>query len=97
MEDMIGIGVMVAIIILASSVHKFVNLKNKASIPSEAENRILARLEELDRRIGDIQEILIALDDRTGENTMARFLLLARSHHHGWISPEELSPSWRVA
>jgi hypothetical protein len=37
MEDMIGIGVMVAIIILASSVHKFVNLKNKASIPSEAE------------------------------------------------------------
>ena len=30
MEDMIGIGVMVAIIILASSVHKFVNLKNKA-------------------------------------------------------------------
>jgi len=72
MEDMIGIGVMVAIIILASSVHKFVNLKNKASIPSEAENRILARLEELDRRIGDIQEILITLDDR-----------MARGKHDG--------------
>ena len=64
MGEMIGIGVMVAIIILASAVHKFVDRKNKTSIPSEAEDRIMARLEELDRRIGDIQEIMIALDDR---------------------------------
>lgn len=64
MGELIGIGLMVAIIILASSVHKYVNQKNKTSIPSQAEDRIMARLEELDRRIGDIQEIIIALDDR---------------------------------
>ncbi len=64
MGELIGIGLMVAIIILAASVHKYVNQKNKTSIPSQAEDRIMARLEELDRRIGDIQEIIIALDDR---------------------------------
>lgn len=70
MGEMVGIGVMVGIIILASAVHKFVDQKNKASIPSEAEERIIERLAELDRRVGDIQEIVLNLDEKLsrGEN-----------------------------
>lgn len=64
MEEMIGIGIMVALIILASAVHKLVDRKHKTSIPSEAEERIMVRLDELDRRIGDIQDVMIALDDK---------------------------------
>lgn len=64
MGEMIAIGVMVGIIILASSVHRFVDRKTRASIPSEAEERILARLNELDRRMGDIQDVMIALDEK---------------------------------
>jgi hypothetical protein len=62
--EMIAIGVMVGIIILASAVHKYVDQKNKASIPSDAEDRILTRLNELDRRIGDIQAVMLALDEK---------------------------------
>ena len=71
MGEMIGIGVMVGIIILASAVYKFVDQKNKASLPTDAEDRIMARLAELDRRIGDIQEVILNLDDkinRSGDN-----------------------------
>ena len=64
MAEMIGIGLMVGIIVLASAVHKYLDGKNQTNIPSEAEERIMARLDELDRRITDIQDVMIALDDK---------------------------------
>jgi hypothetical protein len=64
MEELLGVGVMVALIILASSVHRLVDRKTRNSIPGEAEERILARMDELDRRITDVQDILITLDDK---------------------------------
>jgi len=66
MGEMIGIGVMVGIIILASSVHKYVDRRYKNNIPSHAEERIISRLDELDRRITDIQDVMITLDDKIG-------------------------------
>ena len=72
MEDMIGIGVMGGHHHTGLVRSQIRESEEQGSIPSEAENRILARLEELDRRIGDIQEILIALDDR-----------MARGKHDG--------------
>ena len=66
MGEMIAIGIMVALIILASSVHKYVDRRYKNSIPTDAEERILTRLDELDRRISDIQDVMITLDDKIG-------------------------------
>ena len=64
MEELLGIGVMVALIILASSVHKLVDRKTRNNIPGEAEDRINGRLNAMDRRLTDIQDVMIALDDK---------------------------------
>ncbi len=61
---MFEIGIMVAIIILASAVHKYVDRRTKGSIPSEAEERINARMDELDRRLTDIQDVMITIDEK---------------------------------
>ena len=61
---MFEIGIMVAIIILASAVHKYVDRRTKGSIPSDAEERINARMDELDRRLTDIQDVMITIDEK---------------------------------
>ena len=61
---MIDIGIMVAVIILASAVHKYVERRGKGSVPSDAESRLIARMDELDRRLTDIQDVMITIDDK---------------------------------
>lgn len=61
---MIDIGIMVSLIILASTIHEFVKRRGRGSIPSDAENRLMARMNELERRLTDIQDVVIAIDDK---------------------------------
>ena len=61
---MFEIGIMVAIIILASAVHKYVDRRTKGSIPSDAEERLSTRMDELDRRLTDIQDVMITIDEK---------------------------------
>ncbi len=61
---MFEIGMMVAVIILASAVHKYIDRRTKGSIPSDAEERINARMDELDRRLTDIQDVMITIDEK---------------------------------
>lgn len=63
-QMMFEIGIMVAIIILASAVHKYIDRRTKGSIPSDAEERINARMDELDRRLTDIQDVMITIDEK---------------------------------
>lgn len=55
---------MVAMIVLASAVHKYVDLKTKGTVPGETDKQIGERQDALDRRITDIQDILIAIDEK---------------------------------
>ena len=64
MEELITIGVMVAMIVLASAVPKYVDLNTKGTVPGETDKQIGERQDALDRRITDIQDILIAIDEK---------------------------------
>ena len=61
---MFEIGIMVAIIILASAVHKYIDRRTKGSIPSDAEERLNERMDQLDRRLTDIQDVMITIDEK---------------------------------
>ena len=61
---MIEVGVGVALIILASAIGKYISARTKGVIPSSAEQRLMARMDELDRRLTDIQDVMISLDDK---------------------------------
>jgi len=61
---MVDIGIMVALIILASAVHKYVERRGKDSIPSDSESRLTARMDELERRLTDIQDVMITIDEK---------------------------------
>ncbi|MBT3602284.1 MAG: hypothetical protein HOE48_21770 [Candidatus Latescibacteria bacterium] len=61
---MIDIGIMVALIILASAVHKYIERRGKDSIPSDAESRLIERIDELERRLTDIQDVMITIDEK---------------------------------
>jgi len=61
---MIEVGIGVALIIIASAIGKLVNSRTKGRIPSEAEQRLLARMDELDRRLTDIQDVMITIDEK---------------------------------
>lgn len=61
---LIEIGLMVALIILASSVHRYVDRRGKGSVPSDAEQRLMARMDELERRLTDIQDVMITIDEK---------------------------------
>jgi len=64
MGFMIEVGIMIALITLASAVHKYVERRSKGSVPSDAETRLIARMDELDRRLTDIQDVMITIDDK---------------------------------
>ncbi len=66
--DLVSIGIMVAIIILASAVHKYIDRRTKGSVPSDAEERLMARMNELDRRLTDIQDVMINIDEKMSRN-----------------------------
>ena len=61
---MIEVGFGVALIILASAIHKYVDRRYKGSIPTDAEERLTARMNELDRRLTDIQDVMITIDEK---------------------------------
>jgi len=64
MGVMIEIGLMVALIILASAVHKYVEKRNKRAVPADVEQRLMARMDELERRLTDIQDVMITIDEK---------------------------------
>ena len=61
---MFEVGIAIALIILASAVLKSVDRRTKGSVPGKAEERLNARLDDLDRRLTDIQEVMIAIDEK---------------------------------
>ena len=65
---MFEIGVMFAMIILASAAYKYIDRRTKGSIPSDAEERLYARMNELDRRLTDIQDVMITIDEKLSRN-----------------------------
>ena len=69
MTNVIGVtigGILMIIIVgaIVSAAHKFIDRRTKGSIPSEAEERINARMDELDRRLTDIQDVMITIDEK---------------------------------
>lgn len=64
MGFMIEVGLMVALITLAAAVHKYVESRSKGSLPSDAETRLMTRMDELERRLTDIQDVMITIDEK---------------------------------
>ena len=69
MTNVIGVtigGILMIIIVgaIVSAAHKYIDRRTKGSIPSEAEERINARMDELDRRLTDIQDVMITIDEK---------------------------------
>ena len=62
---MIDIGIMIALIILASAACKRFGCNTK-SVPEEAEGRLGARMDQLERRLTDVQDVMIAIDEKLG-------------------------------
>lgn len=43
---------------------KYLYRQNRSSVPGEVEERLNARLDNVDRRLTDIQEVMIAIDEK---------------------------------
>ena len=67
---MFGITMMIVIIMLASAACKYVDRKTRHFGPSEAEKRLMDRMDELEQRLTDIQDIMIAIDDKMSRPEM---------------------------
>ncbi|MDE2800243.1 MAG: hypothetical protein OXI94_16380 [Gemmatimonadota bacterium] len=77
MTNVIGVtmgGILLIIIVgaIASAVHKYIDRRTKGSIPSDAEKRLNERMDELDRRLTDIQDILITIDEKFDRSPISR-------------------------
>ena len=77
MTDIIGVtigGILMIIIVgvTASAIHKSIDRRAKGSIPSDAEKRLNERMDELERRLTDIQDILITMDEKFDRSPIAR-------------------------
>ena len=62
----------IILIILASALRKHIEHRTKGSVSSDAEERINARMDELDRRLTDIQDILITMDEKFDRSPTVR-------------------------
>ena len=60
----VGISMIILVGAIVSAVHKYIDRRTKGSIPSDAEKRLNERINELDRRLTDIQDIVITNDDK---------------------------------
>ena len=67
---MVEVGIMVAIIILASALHKYVDRRTKGIAPGDIEQRLMARMDELERRLTDIQDVMITIDEKLSRDKM---------------------------
>lgn len=68
----IGISMIILVSAIVSAVHKYIDRRTRGSIPSEAEKRLNARMDELDRRLTDIQDILITIDEKFDRSPISR-------------------------
>ena len=68
----VGISMIIIVGAIVSAAHKFIDRRTKRSIPSEAEKRLNERMDELDRRLTDIQDILITIDEKFDRSPIAR-------------------------
>ena len=68
----VGISMIIVVGAIVSAAHKFINLRTRSSIPSDAEKRLNERMDELDRRLTDIQDILITIDEKFDRSPIAR-------------------------
>ena len=69
MTNVIGVtigGILMIIIVgaIVLAAYKYVDRRTKGSISSEAEERLSARMDELDRRLTDIQDVMITIDEK---------------------------------
>jgi len=67
---MIEVGFGIALIILASAIHKYADRRSKGSVPSDAEGRLMARMDEMERRLTDIQDVMITIDEKLSRGRM---------------------------
>jgi hypothetical protein len=65
---MIDVGLGVALIILASAVLHYVKSRDNESVPDNVEKRLTARMDEMDRRLTDIQDVMINIDEKLSRN-----------------------------
>ena len=68
----IGISMIILVSAIVSAVHKYIDRRTKGSIPSDAEKRLNERMDELDRRLTDIQDILITIDEKFDRSPISR-------------------------
>ncbi len=68
----IGISLIILVSAIVSAAHKYIDRRTKGSIPSDAEKRLNERMDELDRRLTDIQDILITMDEKFDRSPIAR-------------------------
>ncbi len=69
-EFFTGISMIIAISALVLAVHKYIDRRTKRSIPSDAEERLTARIEALERRLTDIQDVMITIDEKLDRSPM---------------------------
>ncbi len=68
----VGISMIIIVGAIVSAAHKFIDRRTKRSIPGEAEKRLNERMNELERRLTDIQDILITIDEKFDRSPIAR-------------------------
>lgn len=68
----VGISMVIVVGAIVSAAHKFINRRTRSSIPSDAEKRLNARMDELERRLTDIQDILITIDEKFDRSPISR-------------------------
>ena len=68
----VGISMIIIVGAIVSAVHKFINRRTRSSIPSDAEKRLNERMDKLDRRLTDIQDILITIDEKFDRSPISR-------------------------
>ncbi len=68
----VGISMIIVVGAIVSAAHKFINRRTRSSIPSDAEKRLNERMDELDRRLTDIQDILITIDEKFERSPISR-------------------------
>ncbi len=65
---MIEVAWMIVIISIASALRKYVDYRTRGTRLGGAEDRLTTRMGELDRRLTDIQDVMISLDEKMTRN-----------------------------
>ena len=67
-----GISMIIIVGAIVSAAHKFIDRRTKSSIPSDAEKRLNERMDKLDRRLTDIQDVMITIDEKLDRSPISR-------------------------